>query len=67
MSFETLVEKKIRQALADGEFDDLPGKGQPLNLDEYFAAPEDNGMKRDILCPGLCRYRPVNRHLRRAA
>ena len=31
---ETLVEKKIREAMEAGEFDDLPGKGQPLNLQE---------------------------------
>ena len=31
---ETLVEKKIREAMEAGEFDDLPGKGQPLDLRE---------------------------------
>jgi len=24
-----------------GEFDDLEGEGRPVNLDEYFAAPEE--------------------------
>jgi DnaJ homolog subfamily C member 28 len=32
--FETLVEKKIREAMEKGEFDDLPGKGEPLDLAE---------------------------------
>jgi hypothetical protein len=41
MSFDKLVEEKIRAAMADGEFDNLPGKGKPLDLDAYFAAPED--------------------------
>ena len=41
MSFDRLIEEKIRQAMADGEFDNLPGKGKPLDLDAYFAAPED--------------------------
>jgi DnaJ homologue, subfamily C, member 28, conserved domain len=41
MSFDKLVEEKIREAMANGEFDNLPGKGKPLDLDAYFAAPED--------------------------
>lgn len=41
MSFDKLVEEKIRAAMADGEFDNLPGKGKLLDLDAYFAAPED--------------------------
>ncbi len=32
--WEDLVEKKIRDAMKAGEFDNLPGKGRPLNLDE---------------------------------
>ena len=31
---ETLVEKKIREAMEDGEFDNLPGKGQPVDTSE---------------------------------
>jgi hypothetical protein len=41
MSFDKLVEEKIREAMANGEFDNLPGKGKPIDLDAYFAAPED--------------------------
>ncbi len=29
---ESLVEKKIREAMEEGEFDNLPGKGGPLDL-----------------------------------
>lgn len=32
--FETLVEKKIREAMEQGEFDNLPGKGEPIDLRE---------------------------------
>jgi len=32
--FETLVEKKIREAMERGEFDNLPGKGEPIDLAE---------------------------------
>jgi len=31
---ESLVEKKIREAIEEGEFDNLPGKGQPVDLRE---------------------------------
>ena len=41
MSFDKLVEEKIREAMARGEFDNLPGKGKPIDLDAYFATPED--------------------------
>lgn len=41
MSLEKIIEEKIQKAIENGEFDNLEGKGKPLNLDEYFAAPED--------------------------
>ncbi|HLE64314.1 MAG TPA: DnaJ family domain-containing protein [Pyrinomonadaceae bacterium] len=38
---ETLVEKKIREAMEKGEFDNLPGKGEPIDLSENpFENPE---------------------------
>ena len=40
MSFQKNVDEKIKEAIAKGEFDNLPGKGTPLDLDAYFAAPE---------------------------
>ena len=30
-----IAERKIREAMARGELDDLPGKGKPLALDEF--------------------------------
>jgi hypothetical protein len=41
MSYETFIEKQIQKAIAEGKFDNLEGKGKPINLDDYFAAPED--------------------------
>lgn len=32
--WESLTEKNIREAIEKGEFDNLPGKGQPLDLSE---------------------------------
>lgn len=49
MSFDKLVEEKIREAMERGEFDNLPGKGKPLDLDAYFATPEDLRLSYSIL------------------
>ena len=49
MSIEKFVEEQIRRAMAEGEFDNLPGKGQPINLEDYFRTPEDLRMGYSIL------------------
>ena len=49
MSFQKNVEDKIEEAIARGEFDNLPGKGKPLDLDAHFATPEDLRMGYSIL------------------
>ena len=49
MSFHKNADKKIKEAIAKGEFDNLPGKGMPLDLDGYFATPEDLRMGYSIL------------------
>lgn len=41
MGLNKIVEEKIQEAINNGEFDNLEGAGKPLNLDDYFAAPED--------------------------
>jgi aspartate/methionine/tyrosine aminotransferase len=41
--------KKSRRRFAKGELDNLPGKGKPLDLDGYFATPEDLRMGYSIL------------------
>ena len=40
MSIEKFVEEQIKKAMAEGEFDNLSGKGQPIDLDDYFQTPE---------------------------
>jgi hypothetical protein len=47
--FELLAERKIAEALADGEFDDLPGAGQPLALDDDPLVPEELRLAYRIL------------------
>ena len=46
---EDPVEKQIREAIARGDFDNLPGKGKPLNLDENPHEPEDMRMAHRIM------------------
>lgn len=41
MSFEKIVEALIKDAQERGDFDNLKGKGQPIDLDAYFETPED--------------------------
>ena len=49
MSIEKAIEQTIRDGMARGEFDNLKGKGKPLNLDDYFNTPEDVRMGFSIL------------------
>jgi len=37
---ENLVDTKIRLAMRAGAFDDLPGKGKPIDLGAYYDLPE---------------------------
>ena len=54
MFSEKLIEEIIREAIEKGEFDDLPGKGKPLDLDAYFAAPEDVRLGYSVLKSAGC-------------
>jgi DnaJ family protein C protein 28 len=39
--WESLIDQKIREAMEQGEFDDLPGKGKPVDTSENpFEDPE---------------------------
>ena len=49
MSFDRIVEAIIKEAMERGEFDDLPGKGKPIDLTEYFETPEDIRMANSVL------------------
>jgi hypothetical protein len=44
-----LAEQKIAEAVSRGELDDLPGQGEPLNLDEDPLVPEDLRLAYRIL------------------
>ena len=49
MSLGRLIDEQIKRAIEAGEFDNLQGAGKPLNLDDYFAAPEDLRMGYSVL------------------
>ena len=49
MSLGRLIDEQIKRAIDAGEFDNLEGAGKPLNLDDYFAAPEDLRMGYSVL------------------
>ena len=36
MAFERIAENRIREAMRDGRFDDLAGRGRPIDLEDYF-------------------------------
>ena len=52
--FRKLAEDRIRQAQDDGVFDNLPGKGKPLNLDDESFVPEDLRLSYKILKNSNC-------------
>jgi hypothetical protein len=49
MAFERIVEAMIKDAMERGEFDNLPGKGKPVDLTEYFETPEDVRLANSVL------------------
>ncbi|MGH9901378.1 MAG: DUF1992 domain-containing protein [Pyrinomonadaceae bacterium] len=46
------IEEQIKEAMARGEFDNLPGRGKPLDLGAYFQTPEHLRMGYSILKGG---------------
>ena len=53
MIFERLADRRIREAMAEGKFDDLPRKGA-VDLDEYFKLPAEVRMAYSILKSAGC-------------
>jgi hypothetical protein len=49
MNFDKIVEEMIKQAQERREFDNLPGKGKPIDLTAYFDTPEDIRMAYSVL------------------
>ena len=49
MSSNKTVEALLQEAIRRGDFNDLPGRGKPVDLSDYFNAPEDLRMAYSIL------------------
>jgi len=58
-----LVEERIQKAQQEGVFDNLPGKGKPLKLDDDSSIPEDLRLTYKIFKNSNCL--PVELELRR--
>jgi len=54
MSFERIAQNRIKEAMEQGAFDNLPGAGKPLDLEDYFNTPEDLRMAYSILKSANC-------------
>jgi hypothetical protein len=52
--FDRIAELRIREALAEGKFDNLPNSGQPLDLDEYFQTPAEWRLAYSMLKSAKC-------------
>jgi hypothetical protein len=53
-AFDKIAEKKIREAMDNGDFDDLPGKGKPLQLEDDRHIPQDIRLAHKILKNADC-------------
>jgi hypothetical protein len=53
-AFDKIAEKKIRETMDNGEFDDLPGKGKPLQLEDDRHIPQDIRLAHKILKNADC-------------
>jgi len=54
MPFSRVAERRIKEAMSRGEFENLPGAGKPLDLEDYFNTPEDLRMAFSILKNANC-------------
>jgi len=52
--FDKIAEKKIREAMDNGDFDDLPGRGRPLQLEDDRHIPQDIRLAHKILKNADC-------------
>jgi hypothetical protein len=49
-----IAEERIRKAQEEGAFDNLPGKGQPLQLDDDSFVPEELRLTYKVLKNSSC-------------
>lgn len=52
--FEKIIEARIKKAQEEGAFEDLPGSGKPLHLEDERHIPEDLRMAHKVLKNADC-------------
>ena len=52
--FEKIIEERIKEAQQKGEFDDLPGRGAPIVLEDDSHVPEDLRLVYKVLKNADC-------------
>ena len=52
--FQKIIERRIQEAHSRGEFNDLPGRGEPLQLEDDSGIPEDLRLAYKILKNADC-------------
>ena len=53
-NFQKIIEKKIKDAQKKGDFDDLPGSGEPIKIEDDSHIPEDLRLVYKILKNANC-------------
>jgi hypothetical protein len=53
-ALERLAEERIRDAIQRGEFDNIPGRGKPLNLEDDRHIPDDLRLAYKVLKNAGC-------------
>jgi hypothetical protein len=48
-NYDRIVEKKIKEAIENKEFENLEGLGKPVDNSEYFSVPEEDRVAFHIL------------------
>ena len=52
--FASIAERRIQEAMERGEFDNLPGRGKPLVLEDLSGVPEELRMAYKVLKNAGC-------------
>jgi hypothetical protein len=53
-AFQKIIEKRIKEAQEKGEFDNLPGVGEPLEIEDDSHIPEDLRLAYKVLKNADC-------------
>ena len=52
--YEKIVEQRIKEAMENGEFENLPGKGKPIPIEDDSHVPEDLRLAYKLLKNADC-------------